>query len=105
MKNRPVYLGSRQEKQFYVYVLSNDTNTVLYTGVTSNLGRRVHEHKAHSGGVFTRKYNVNKLVYYEVLADPASAIAREKQLKAGSRQRKMDLINGMNGEWRDLYED
>jgi putative endonuclease len=78
---------------------------VLYTGVTNDLKRRVFEHKSKRGGGFTSKYNVTKLVYYEATSNPRSAIAREKQIKAGSRQKKIDLINGMNSEWKDLYDE
>jgi putative endonuclease len=84
--------------------MTNKYHTVLYTGVTNDLKRRVYEHKTGSGSDFTSRYNVTKLVYYEVGLDVNSAIAREKQIKAGSRQKKIDLINGMNGEWQDLYE-
>jgi len=91
-------------RQYYVYIMANKRNTVLYTGVTNNLRRRVYEHKKKIVGGFTRKYNVTKLVYYEIFQDPENAIVREKQLKAGSRQKKFDLINQMNEEWRDLYE-
>ena len=84
--------------------MTNKHHTVLYTGVTNNLKRRVYEHKTGQGGSFTSRYNVNKLVYYQVTPDVKSAIAREKQIKAGSRQKKLDLINEMNPEWIDLYE-
>jgi len=80
-------------------------NTVLYTGMTNNLKRRAYEHRTGRGGGFTSRYNVTKLVYYEVFADALSAIAREKQIKAGSRQKKLDLVNEMNPEWNDLYEE
>ena len=92
-------------RQYYVYIMTNRYNTVLYTGVTNELERRVGEHKAGLGGRFTSRYRVTKLVYYEEFADPKSAIAREKQIKGGSRQKKLDLVNGMNPEWKDLYED
>jgi putative endonuclease len=75
----------------------------LYTGVTSNLVRRVYEHKNKLAKGFTYKYNVNKLVYFEVAEEILSAIAREKQIKAGSRQKKIDLINKLNPDWKDLY--
>jgi putative endonuclease len=91
-------------KQYYVYILTNKNNTVLYTGVTNDLKRRVYEHKAKLIEGFTKKYNVEKLVYYEVFADSYNAIAREKQIKGGSRQKKINLINGMNETWKDLYE-
>jgi len=86
-----------------VYILTNNRNTVLYIGVSSNLVRRIwdHKHKAYYG--FTSKYNVDKLVYYEFFDDIVNAIIREKQLKAGSRQKKVDLINKFNPEWKDLY--
>ena len=89
---------------YFVYIMTNVHNSVLYIGVTNNLKRRVYEHKAGKGSVFTNKYNVHKLVYYEVCDDVRSAIAREKQLKGGSRQKKIDLINGLNSGWRDLYD-
>ena len=92
-------------KQYYVYIMTNSRNTVLYTGVTNDLKRRVYEHKEKLVSGFTRKYNITKLVYYEVFKDIENAILREKQIKAGSRQRKIDLISGMNEEWRDLYEE
>jgi putative endonuclease len=91
--------------QGYVYILTNRHNTVLYTGVTSDLKKRVWEHKQHLVEGFTKRYNVEKLVYYEAIDDVASAIAREKQIKAGSRQKKIDLVNGLNPQWRDLYEE
>jgi len=91
-------------KQYYVYILTNYTHSVLYIGVTNDLKRRVYEHKNGSSGTFTRKYQVNQLVYYEVFEDIYEAIKREKQLKGGSRDRKTRLIDGMNPEWADLYE-
>jgi len=89
---------------YYVYILTNKYNTVLYTGVTSDIYNRVLEHsnKVYSG--FTSKYNVHKLVYYEGFEDVNKAIAREKQIKAGSRQKKLDLINSINPNWEDLWE-
>ncbi len=93
------------QKQFYVYIMTNVHNRVLYTGVTSDLRRRVYEHKQGIGSTFTSKYNVKKLVYYEVHGDAYAAIASEKQIKAGPRRRKVELVNAMNPEWKDLYED
>ncbi len=75
--------------QYYVYILTNKHNHVLYTGVTNNLTRRIYEHKEKLVSGFTRKYNVGKLVYYEVCDSPYDAIAREKQIKGGSRQKKL----------------
>jgi putative endonuclease len=94
-----------QDRRSFIYILTNKYNKVLYTGVTSDLKKRVWEHKEKLVDGFTKRYNVTKLVYYEVFADIRDAIAREKQIKAGSRQKKIDLIIGMNPEWRDLYDD
>jgi len=84
--------------------MTNAHNTVLYTGVTNDLQRRVLEHKSGKGSAFARKYNVTKLVYLECGDDVNTAIFREKQIKAGSRKKKIDLINSTNPEWKDLYE-
>jgi putative endonuclease len=92
-------------KRYYVYIMTNRYNTVLYTGITNDLLRRVHEHKQGLGGGFTRKYSIKKLVYYESTGDVHAAIAREKQIKGGSRQRKIDLVDAMNPSWEDLYDD
>ena len=90
---------------YYVYILSNATNTAIYTGVTKDLVRRVYEHKhelaEHS---FTAKYGIHKLVYYEVTTDIHSAIAREKQIKGWNRARKNKYIESMNPKWVDLYQ-
>lgn len=83
--------------------MSNKTNTVTYTGVTNNLYRRIYEHRNKQGGGFTARYNIKKLVYYEVHQDIKSAILREKQIKSGSRKYKVELINVMNQDWHDLY--
>jgi putative endonuclease len=85
--------------------MTNNRNTVLYVGVTNDLIRRVYEHKEKLADGFTRKYNIVKLVYYEIFEDIENAIIREKQIKAGSRQKKVQLINGINREWRDLYDE
>ncbi len=84
--------------------MTNRKNTVLYTGVTNNLRRRVYEHKEKLVKGFTKKYNITKLVYCEIFDRIENAIMREKQIKGGSRQKKIDLINSMNKDWRDLYE-
>lgn len=76
------------EKQFYIYILSSKNHNVLYTGITNDLIRRVYEHKNKLCPGFTNKYNVNKLVYFEILFDPISAIEREKQIKGGSRKKR-----------------
>jgi putative endonuclease len=93
------------EHQYYVYLLTNKNNTVIYTGVTNDLKRRVYEHKEKLIDGFTKKYNVNKLVYFEATNDINSAIEREKQIKAGSRQKKIDLIYSINKDWIDLYDE
>ena len=92
------------EKQGYVYILFNKRNGTLYTGVTSNLVKRVYEHKSKLNEGFTSKYVVDKLGYYEVHSSIISAIEREKRIKGGSRKKKLALIEGMNPEWKDLYE-
>jgi putative endonuclease len=93
------------EKNYYVYIMTNKYNTVLYTGVTNDLLRRVYQHREKLVEGFTRRYNVTKLIYYEVLTDPQSAIVREKQIKAKRRQKKIKLIESMNPSWKDLWEE
>ena len=88
-----------------VYIMTNKGNRVLYTGITSNLFKRVSEHKDKTGSIFTSSYNVTKLVYYEEYQTMEEAINREKQIKGGSRQKKIDLINSKNPKWKDLYEE
>lgn len=87
----------------YAYLMTNKFNTVIYTGVTSDLVKRVYEHRQGLVDGFTKKYNVKKLVYYEVFEDMESAIMREKQIKAGSRKKKIELIKAANPEYKDLY--
>jgi putative endonuclease len=89
--------------QFYIYIISNNNNGVLYTGVTSDLKKRIYEHKAKLADGFSKKYLLGKLVYYEVAGNAEAAISREKQIKAGSRRRKVELIEGVNPGWKDLY--
>jgi putative endonuclease len=87
----------------YVYIMTNKNNTVLYTGVTSDLKVRVREHKEKRyPGSFTGRYNIGKLVYFERFTSIAEAIKREKQIKGGSRKKKVELINLMNPEWADI---
>ena len=93
------------EKQFYVYILSNPAGSVLYTGVTSNLKQRVFQHKNKIAEGFTKRYNVDKLVFYSTCCSAEGAIMEEKRIKGGSRQKKIDLINEFNREWRDLYDE
>ncbi|MBQ8881440.1 MAG: GIY-YIG nuclease family protein [Oscillospiraceae bacterium] len=90
---------------YYVYILTNTHKTVLYTGITNDLIRRVYEHKHHlDRKSFTAQYNVENLVYYEVTTNPEAAIAREKQIKGWNRARKDKLIESKNPNWIDLYE-
>ncbi len=90
----------------FVYILANDTNVCLYTGVTNDLERRLYEHRHElDPESFTAKYRVHKLVYYEDTPDPYAAISREKQLKSWSRRKKNALISSANPEWRDLSAD
>jgi len=89
---------------YYVYILTNKSNNVLYTGVTRDLEKRVYEHKSKLVDGFTKKYNVDKLVYYDYTTDVKSAIAREKQIKGWLRAKKIALIEGVNPQWRDLSE-
>src|SRR6266496_3395490 len=93
------------DREYCVYIMTNAHNTVLYTGVTNNLQRRVLEHRSGKGGSFTKKYNITKLVYFESGDDVNSAIVREKQIKAGSRKKKNDLIESINPKWKDLFEE
>ena len=89
---------------YYVYILANATNVVLYTVMTNDLVRRVYEHKTHADPKsFTARYDVTKLVYFEETTDSYAAISREKQIKGGSRKKKNELIAQKNPEWRDLY--
>ncbi len=94
-----------QQKYYYVYIMTNKRNTTLYTGVTSDLAARTWQHKQKLVKGFTTKYNINKLVHYEVFNNPEDAIAREKQIKAGSRKKKIELIEKDNPEWKDLSDD
>jgi putative endonuclease len=93
------------KRQYFVYIMTNPRNTVLYTGVTGDLKRRVWEHKTKAVPGFTARYNVVKLVYFEVFDDPEEAILREKKIKGGSRAKKIALINSFDPQWRDLYEE
>jgi putative endonuclease len=92
-------------KQYYVYIMANGTNTVTYTGITNDLYRRFYEHKNKLVDGFTKKYNTNKLVYFEMCEDVESVIIREKQIKSWSRKAKVALINTMNSDWHDLSEE
>lgn len=92
------------KKYYYIYIMTNKSNTVLYTGITGDIKKRIYEHKNKVVEGFTKKYNVDKLVYYEIFDDPYNAISREKQIKGWVRKKKVDLINSFNPAWEDLYE-
>jgi putative endonuclease len=92
-------------KPYFVYIMTNWDNTVLYIGMTNNLIRRVFEHREGVQEGFTKKYRLKKLVYFELLQSPLAAIIREKQLKGGSRAKKIKLIESMNSDWRDLWDE
>ncbi|MBW6488349.1 GIY-YIG nuclease family protein [Sulfurimonas sp.] len=93
------------QKQPAVYMLTNKSNHVLYVGVTSNLIKRIYEHKNHVVEGFTARYNVTKLVYFELCDEMQTAITREKVLKGWKRSKKINLIEKENATWQDLYED
>jgi len=90
-------------RQYYVYIVTNRRNTVLYTGVTNNLAKRIDAHKTKISKGFTKKYNVDKLVYAEACDNVGSAIMREKRIKGGSRQKKLDLIKSVNPDFKELF--
>jgi len=102
----PIYYGRflHMGRSYGVYIMANKWNTVLYTGVTANLWWRTYEHKHKLVKGFTSRYNVDKLVYYEEYGYIGDAIRREKQIKGGSRQKKINLINSVNPKWGDLSE-
>jgi putative endonuclease len=89
-------------RQYWVYIMTNKRNTVLYTGVTNNLSRRIDEHKNKLVEGFTKKYNIDKLVFAEVFEDIQFALMAEKKIKAGSRQKKINLIMSINPEFKEL---
>ena len=95
----------KDARTYAVYIMANARNTVLYVGVTNDLRRRAYEHRNGLVKGFTKRYNVNKLVYFEAGEDVSGAIQREKQIKGGSRADKEALVNSTNREWRDLYEE
>lgn len=94
----------KNERSYYVYILTNKYNTVLYTGMTSDLSQRVWTHKEKFVKGFTSRYRINKLVYYELTTDVMSAIQREKQIKGWLRVKKKRLITKMNPKWKDLSD-
>jgi putative endonuclease len=96
---------SSMEKNYYIYIMTNKLNSVLYTGITKDLKKRCYEHKNKLVEGFTKNYNISKLIYYEIFKDVEHAIMREKQIKGGSRVKKIELVNKMNPKWRDLYNE
>lgn len=91
-------------KIYAVYILTNIRHTVLYVGSTNNLARRIYEHKNKQANGFTKKYNVTKLIYYEITEDLNASLAREKQLKSWRRDKKEALVNQLNPDWHDLFD-
>ncbi|MBA7682021.1 hypothetical protein ES703_90367 [subsurface metagenome] len=91
-------------KTFYVYIMGSKSGT-LYVGLTSDIKKRVYEHKNHLIAGFTDKYNIDRLLYIETMSEPTSAINREKQIKAWRREKKVELIDSLNPEWNDLSQD
>ncbi len=102
---KTLYIEIADMKILAVYIMANKRNGTLYVGVTSNLQKRVYEHKQGIVAGFTKKYNCKLLVFYEIHDIMESAILREKQIKAGSRNKKITLIDDINPQWTDLYED
>ena len=93
------------QKQYYVYIVTNKPRGSLYIGITSELQKRTWEHKSKAVKSFTQKYNLDKIVHYEIFDDPENAIRREKRLKKWNRDWKLDLIEKANPDWKDLYEE
>ncbi|MBN1116338.1 MAG: GIY-YIG nuclease family protein [Bacteroidales bacterium] len=94
------------ERGGFIYIMTNKNNTVIYIGVTGDLKNRVYEHKSKVySNSFTSRYNLNKLVYYETFLSIEETISREKQLKGGSRKKKIELINKLNSSWEDLFDE
>ena len=91
-------------KQYYVYIMTNKRKSVFYTGITSNLPKRIYEHKEKTADGFTKRYNINTLVYFEVFKEPLEAIAVEKKIKGWTRQKKISLIRSKNPEMKDMAE-
>lgn len=94
-----------REHRGFIYFMTNKGNNVIYTGVTGDLKKRIYEHKEKLTEGFSKKYNIDKLVYYECSDSIEDAITREKQIKAGPRKKKLELIKSTNPEFRDLYDE
>jgi putative endonuclease len=97
-------MTNNARSQFCVYIMTDEQHSRLYTGRTGNLKRRVSQHRSGNGGVFTRRYNLFKLVYYEAVQDDEAARLREKQIKRNGKNHRLSLIESMNPEWDDLYD-
>ncbi len=97
--------GKKMQKQYYVYILTKGRNSTFYVGITSNLQKRIWEHKNKIADGFTKKYNVDQLAYFETFDNPENAIRREKRLKRWNRDWKMKIIEEQNPQWNDLYEE
>jgi putative endonuclease len=93
------------QKQYFVYIITNQWNNVFYTGVTNNLIKRLFQHKEKLANGFSKRYNVKKLVHYEIFNNINDALVREKQIKSGSRQKKIELIKSMNYNWENLNKE
>ncbi|KKR03463.1 MAG: Excinuclease ABC subunit C [Parcubacteria group bacterium GW2011_GWF2_39_13b] len=104
MAGRPKNLERRMKKQYYVYIAANKNNTVLYTGITNNLFKRAFEHKNKLTAGFSSRYNINKIIYYEIFNNPKEAILAEKRIKGWTRKKKIDLIKSKNLEFKDLLD-
>jgi putative endonuclease len=102
---QPKKADDMKTKQSYIYITTNKPNGTLYIGVTSDLIKRIYEHKNHLAEGFTSKYDLNKLVYYEIFDDIENAILREKQMKKWNRDWKLRLISEFNPTWKDLYDE
>jgi putative endonuclease len=100
----PIWHVDMDGSQFYVYIMTDELHNKLYTGRTSNLKRRISQHRSGNGGVFTRTWSLNKLVYYEFVDDVGAARLREKRIKRSSKKLRVKLIEGMNPDWSDLFD-
>jgi putative endonuclease len=92
------------DHRYFVYILTNRHHSTLYVGVTNDLVRRVHEHRTKTASAFTTRYNIDKLIFFEETGDVRAAIAREKQIKTGSREKKIALVNAVKPDWSDLFD-
>jgi putative endonuclease len=97
-------MSTNDRIQYCVYIMTDEQHSKLYTGRTANLKRRAAQHRTGNGGVYTRRYSLVRLVYYEEVADDAAARLREKQIKRGGKKQRMSLIERINPEWADLFE-